>query len=136
VAIKRRTPEGDVLKAVLDCLGLWGIDANRQNTGAMPNAKGRLVRFGRPGDPDITGTLPGGRRLDLEVKAPGKRPTPEQLDRLRLANDQGAVGLWIDDAKELARILPRLCDGARVEIDDDGQQWLITDDDETEDVDG
>lgn len=130
MAVKRRTPEGEVLKAVLDCLKLWGTDAKRQNTAAFRNPSGRLVRCGQPGDPDVTGMLPGGRRLDLEVKAPGKRPTPEQLERLKLTNAQGGVGLWLDDAAELARIMPKLCAGARVEIEDDGSQWLVTDESE------
>jgi hypothetical protein len=130
-ARKTKTPEGHVQAAVLGLLKAWAIDVKRQNTGAATLGK-RMVRFGEPGDPDITGMLPGGRRFDLEVKAPGKRPTPEQLDRLRRTNDLGGVGLWIDDAAELARILPQLCAGARVEIDEDGQQWLVTDDEGTE----
>lgn len=124
------TPERDVQAACLACLKAWGIDVKRQNTGAALNPRGKMVFFGRTGDPDITGILPGGRRLDLEIKAPGKEPTPEQLERLRLTNAQGAVGLWLDDALELARILPKLCAGARVEIDEDGRQWLVTDDED------
>lgn len=121
--------ERDVLRGVLDCLKVFGIEARRQNTGAATNPAGRLVRFGQPGQADVTGTLPWGRRLEIEVKAPGKRPTAKQLEYLRATNEAGAVGLWIDDPAELARILPKLIEGARVEIDDDGNQWLITTED-------
>lgn len=132
MSIRTRTPEGDVLLVVLAALRAFGIDARRQNTGAARFDDGRggsrLVRFGERGNPDVTGTLPGGRRLDLEVKAPGKRPTPEQLDRLRRTNAAGGVGLWVDDAAQMPRILGRLLDGWRVEIDDDGLPWLVSPD--------
>jgi hypothetical protein len=127
-----KVPEADVLKAVLDCLRIWGLEPRRKNTGAALNPRGQMVRFGQPGDPDVETTLPGGRLCQIEVKAPGKRPKPEQFDRLRLCNEQGGVGLWVDDAGELARILPKLCAGAKVEIDETGQQWLITEEEDTE----
>jgi hypothetical protein len=111
---------------ILDCLRVFGVEARRQNTGAALNPRGQMVRFGEPGQADITGTLPWGRRLEIEAKAPGKRPTAKQLDYLRRINESGGVGIWIDDPAELARILPKLIDGARVEIDGTGQQWLVT----------
>jgi hypothetical protein len=48
----------------------------RTNTGAAYNKDGRLVRFGQPGRPDITGILfrPSlgiGQALYIEVKKPG-----------------------------------------------------------------
>lgn len=125
---KPKTPEGHVLAAVLDCLRVWGLEPKRHNVGAANTGK-RMVFFGERGDPDIRVVLPGGRACEIEVKAPGKRPRPEQWAKLRRCNEQGGVGLFVDDAAELARILPRLLGGARVEIDDDGNQWLITDDD-------
>ena len=49
----------------------------RQNTGVAAYGH-RAVRFGVPGQADISGILAGGRRLELEVKRPGERTTPEQ----------------------------------------------------------
>lgn len=48
----------------------------RQNTGAARTGD-RLIRFGIPGQADITGSVRG-RRIDIEVKTPEGRQTPEQ----------------------------------------------------------
>lgn len=117
------TPEREVLRQVLEVLAIHGIDADRQNTGAA-NFGGRCVRFGKKGNADISGMLPDGRKLDIEVKRPGKRPTPEQFDRLHRTNAGGGVGLWLDDAECFARLLPAILAGAWVEIDDQGTPWV------------
>lgn len=123
---RRRPPppkESVVQAQCLEVLASYGIDARRQNTGAAMQG-GRLVRYGERGDPDITGVLPDGRRLDLEVKRPGERPTPDQLDRLRRTNNAGGVGLWTDDPVRLINAIRRLLEGWRVEIDDDGTPYV------------
>ena len=50
----------------------------RANTG-VAQLGGRGVRFGEPGQADITGLLRGGRRLEVEVKVPGGRQSADQL---------------------------------------------------------
>lgn len=119
-------PESVVQAQCFEVLKSFGVDCKRQNTGAAMQG-GRLVRYGEKGDPDITGVLPDGRRLDLEVKRPGARPTAEQLDRLRRTNAAGGVGLWTDDPVALINTIRRLLSGWRVEIDNDGTPW-VTDD--------
>lgn len=37
-----------------------------------------MVRFGVPGQADLSGILDGGRRLEIECKRPGGRQTQEQ----------------------------------------------------------
>ena len=49
----------------------------RANTGAARVGR-RFIRFGVPGQADLTGILPGGRRLEIEVKSPTGRQTPDQ----------------------------------------------------------
>ena len=49
----------------------------RQNTGVAAYGH-RAVRFGVPGQADISGIFADGRRIELEVKRPGERTTPEQ----------------------------------------------------------
>jgi hypothetical protein len=44
----------------------------------------RVVRFGVPGQADITGILPNGRRLEIEVKAPDGRQTEDQANFQRM----------------------------------------------------
>lgn len=128
---KGRSPatlERDVLVACLDALAVCGIPADRQNTGAMLNAKGKLVRFGQRGNADITATIPrgphAGKRLEIEVKRPGERPRPEQYERGRRVLDAGGFWIWTDDPIRLANALRRLLEGWRVEIDEDGNPWV------------
>lgn len=58
----------------LDGVRLW-----RANTGmAYSSGSGRMVRFGQPGQADLSGILRGGRRLEVEVKGPSGRVSDEQ----------------------------------------------------------
>ncbi len=50
----------------------------RANTGVAHFGR-RFIQFGIPGQADLTGILPNGRRLEIEVKAAAGRQTPAQL---------------------------------------------------------
>lgn len=55
------------------------IRVMRQNTGALTNMQGRLVRFGIPGCSDIIGIIaPSGRWLAVEVKSPIGKQSEQQ----------------------------------------------------------
>ena len=49
----------------------------RANAGAVRIGR-RFIRFGIPGQADLTGILPGGQRLEIEVKSPTGRQTSDQ----------------------------------------------------------
>ena len=49
----------------------------RANIGAARIGR-RFIRFGVPGQADLTGILPGGRRLEIEVKSVTGHQTPDQ----------------------------------------------------------
>ena len=75
-------PEHAIQDTVLRYLALerrvaW---AHRFNTGAQvvdsPGKRRRFIRYAFPGCADILGQLTDGRLLAVEVKAPGKHPTP------------------------------------------------------------
>lgn len=52
----------------------------RSNSGVAKNrATGAFVRFGVPGQGDVSGILRGGRRLEIELKTPRGRQSEEQL---------------------------------------------------------
>ncbi len=65
------TPEKQVQNDILRAFAtrsdmrLW-----RANTGAARSGR-RVIRFGVPGQADLTGILPGGVRLEIEVKRAG-----------------------------------------------------------------
>jgi hypothetical protein len=123
-----RQLERDVLAGCLEACRVLGIDAARRNTGAMAIG-GRHVRFGTTGDPDIDGTIPRGphrgKRLGIEIKRPGQHPTPEQLSRLEAIRAAGGLAFWCDDAGDCIRVLGRLMEGARIEVDEAGVQWVV-----------
>lgn len=63
----------------------------RQNTGAARTGD-RVVRFGIPGQADITGVI-AGRRIEIECKSPTGRQSPEQRAfQLRV---ESAGGLYL-----------------------------------------
>lgn len=116
--------EAQVMAAVIDAARILGIDMDRQNTGGFLNPRGQYVACGKRGNADLTGMLPGGRKLDVEVKREGWRPEKArgedaerwalQLTRLQMTNDQGGVGFWIDDAERFLVIIRHVLAGARV----------------------
>jgi len=66
--------QNDILRAfgTLPQLRIW-----RANVG-VARIGDRIVRFGVPGQADLTGILRDGRRLEIEVKSPTGRQTPDQ----------------------------------------------------------
>lgn len=85
---RKSTPEGAIVKAILDYLAARRVMAFRMNTGAMKaeyNGKPRFMRFGMPGMADIVAFRSRSRGVDdkgnwcefqeiiplwIEVKAP------------------------------------------------------------------
>lgn len=63
----------------------------RANTGVARFARRRVVRFGVPGQADLTGILPGGIRLEIEVKSHDGRQTPDQRAYQRMIEQFGGV---------------------------------------------
>jgi hypothetical protein len=124
-----RALERDVLAGCLEAAAALGIPLERQNTG-LADHDGRRVRYGRVGNADLSGTVPRGphqgKRLEIEVKRPGARPRPEQLQRLAETRAAGGIAFWCDDVGDCLRVLGRVIeDGAWIEVDDAGSQWVV-----------
>jgi hypothetical protein len=89
-----KVKEADVLRAVDQWLALRRIPHWRNNSGALKNAHGQLVRFGKKDSADITGIDPKtGRRLEIECKAPGESLREGQRQFLDMINR--CFGVWI-----------------------------------------
>ena len=101
------TPEKDVLAACLQLLTVHPkvAFAFRANAGAMQNPRGQWVKFGFKGMVDISGMLKGGRRLEVEVKRPGKLPSADQNAFLYRVNRDGGWGVWVDSVDRLDFLL-------------------------------
>jgi hypothetical protein len=102
--------EQDVVRQCLDWLRLVKVPAWRANSGAVTatyKGKTRLVRFnGAPGCSDVLGLLPPlGTFLAVEVKAPGRKPTPLQEGFLAGVRAAGGVAVCVYDLRELQAVL-------------------------------
>ncbi|MDR1218977.1 MAG: VRR-NUC domain-containing protein [Treponema sp.] len=94
--------EADVLRAVSQWLALKRIPHWRQNSGALKNAHGQLVRFGKKDSADFTGIDPKtGRRLEIECKAPGEKLRESQRQFLDMINRCCGVGVCVHSVEEL-----------------------------------
>lgn len=70
---------------------LWRANVGVARIGGPRSAGGRIVRFGLPGQADLTGILPGGLRLEIEVKGAAGRQTEEQRAFQRMIERFGGV---------------------------------------------
>jgi len=105
------TPEGRVKKAIkqwLDARGYWRAGDARPKDGVrgwyyMPQNMG----MGVSGIPDFVGSgLRGGQPFPwaIEAKAPGGKPTPQQVDRHNEMRAAGWLVLVVDDVSQLAAL--------------------------------
>lgn len=81
------------------------IRAWRNNSGALPDAHGRLVKFGLVGSADILGLIgsEGGHFLAIEVKAPGGKRTQAQVNFANMVVSMGGryiLARSVDEARE------------------------------------
>jgi hypothetical protein len=99
--------EHEVQLAIQAYLALQGHFCWRNNSGALPDKRGRLVRFGRVGSSDILGChKDNGRLIALEIKRPGMpyKPTPAQLaflDEITRRGGYAGIATSIDDVKAI-----------------------------------
>ena len=71
----------------------------------------KWVSPGLDGVPDRILLLPGGQILFVEVKAPGERPRPLQLARMRMLRELGFRVEVVDGPEKIKKVLDRFfCD--------------------------
>lgn len=66
------------------------------------------------GWPDDLFLIPGGTPLFLEAKAPGKKPTPKQKQKIKLLEDAGYDVGWYDNKDEACEAISRALEAALV----------------------
>jgi|SRR6185369_9563422 len=98
------TREKEIQAACIQWLNsVPGVKMWRQNRGGMvlPNPGGgtRLVTFGHKGATDSTGSGPGGIRIDIEFKRPGKVPDLEQENYMEMIRSAGGISFWCDSLR-------------------------------------
>lgn len=100
-------PEAVVLGSCLSLLCILGIYAWRNNTGALLDKHGRVVKFGLKGSSDIIGICPDGRFLAIECKRQGGRIRPEQTVFIEKIKKNGGVAAVVHDTDELMEVLKK-----------------------------
>ena len=95
--------QGEILKAYQNHpnIKLW-----RQNVGAARMSGGAFVRFGLPGQADISGIIaPSGRALFIEVKSATGRQSPKQVVFQRFVERYGAVYVLARGLSDVQKVL-------------------------------
>jgi hypothetical protein len=119
---KTRLPperESKIQSSIRVRLRRLGIKLFRRNVGAMREGE-RFIRFSTPGQSDLWGwDIRTGRHWEIEVKRPGNRPTPKQLEWLKECHRYGAVAYWADSANIAERVAQAIQSGGRIAWHDD-----------------
>lgn len=96
--------EVDLYTQIIDFVNSTGCYAYRNSAGG----RGRY-RFGIKGQADISGVIFGsGKRLEIEVKRPGKDPSDKQRDFLFNMSCRGAVVMCVTSLDEVIEEFRRL----------------------------
>ena len=93
--------EKEILKSILEYLGIMKIFVWRNNSGALRTESGGFVRFGATGAPDIVGLLPGGQFFGIEVKRHGGKQTDAQRSFEEAIKKQGGVYILVFSLDEV-----------------------------------
>ena len=103
----------------------FGVRLWRRNIGAIQEGS-RFVRFALPGQSDLYGVMPppDSRHVEIEVKAPGKKPTELQLRWLKMMHSLGCVCLWSDNANDAERVMEAVMKGGKVVWGDGVDFWV------------
>jgi hypothetical protein len=100
--------EANLQRDIMLALSRAGCLVWRNNTGALRDQSGRLVRYGLcVGSSDIIGVTPCGKFLCIEVKSAKGRVTPEQdrfIAAVRAKGGRAGVARSVRDALEIANV--------------------------------
>jgi hypothetical protein len=103
---KKVRSEANVMNDALLALSAAGCLAWRNNTGQLPDANGRPIKFGLcVGSSDIIGVAPDGRFLAVECKTAIGQPTDAQvrfIDAVRAKGGRAGIARSAEDAVKIA----------------------------------
>ena len=102
---QRGSGEAGVKAAVQQLLATYGIPCYRMNSGKLVMGKRGVVQLNPKGTPDLLASPQRaqmcGTYLWIETKAPGKKPTVEQLEFKMWAERRGEHWLCVDDVQQV-----------------------------------
>lgn len=97
----------DLVAAILTKFGARpGLRIWAQRTGAAKRRKGPFIRFGTPGQADISGVLaPSGRRVEIEVKTGSAVQSKEQRNWQAMIEKHGGLYVVARSVEDVERAL-------------------------------
>jgi len=98
--------ESDIQRSILKYLRLKSIFCWKNNTVGIAKPNGHYIPAQMTGIADILGIMPDGRFLAIEVKRPGNKPTPNQVQFIQnIINNKGLAFLAysLDDVKQIIK---------------------------------
>jgi len=103
----RKITEKEVLNSCLQWLAVNGYFCWRNNVGAykINDGKGRFIRYGAKGSPDIIGMTKQGQFLGVECKAGKNDQSIEQMDFEASIKDNGGIYILAYSVDDLIREL-------------------------------
>jgi hypothetical protein len=125
--------EREVQKSGIALLRGLGWECHRRNVSATrwvdKKGNNRLFKTNAAGMADTWGTMPDGRRFEIEFKRPGKRPTAKQLAWLKSQNGPHCCAFWVDSTCVLEKVARHLMNVGTIFYDsesgvDEDYYWL------------
>lgn len=125
--MKIKQKEADIIKTISDYLSTKKYIHWRQNSGAYSDqykGKKRFIKFFKWLYPtsntyeqftllDIIGYFPNGLPFQIEVKAPGKKPTKAQYNTIELLQQNGVMAFWVDNVEDVQKYMSYLSNRKR-----------------------
>lgn len=93
--------ETQLVYSCLSMLNIMGFYCWRNNTGALKDVAGRMVKFGKPGSADILGVTKEGRFIAVECKTKKGKLSPLQEIFLEEVRKRGGIAVVVHSVDEL-----------------------------------
>lgn len=97
--------ETALMRRIMVALSEHGCFVLRSNAGVYFDNQGNRVTIGFPGLSDLIGCTPTGVFFALEIKVPGEKPRPNQLQFLEAMRGYGAIAGWATSVEEALDIV-------------------------------
>ncbi len=96
--------EKDIQKLIVGWLESKGCQVRKNHTTGIPDGKGGFRKNATKGKPDLTATIkPEGKLFDIEVKRPGNKASPEQLEFLEATKMAGGLAMVAFSLEEVQK---------------------------------
>lgn len=96
--------EASVTRAVIEHMRSLGYREKRNHVGLFYTEHGTPIHMGKVGEPDWLFLKPNDV-VYIEIKAPGKKPKPEQLEYIAKLQHLGFKATWCDSVEMLCKYL-------------------------------